>query len=119
MLDNADMDLDTARYCPSDNVGVRSFSLESLYGEYVGEFEAKAFAVILREAATALEILRGTFKICDGDNAAKPKSDRSARIKERKKYNCLAEGEKEMYFGEDLGFAPIVPSVQDKLMRDR
>lgn len=105
------------RPCPSDNIGVRSMSIDFASGERLDSIEAAAFAVILREAADALEVLRRTVRV--DHNELRRDDGLTNRKVVRKKHSCASDDERMMLYGRDAGFLPVILTVPEKLLRDR
>ncbi|XP_032452821.1 uncharacterized protein LOC103318122 isoform X1 [Nasonia vitripennis] len=105
------------RPCPSDNIGVRSMSIDFAAGERLGSLEAAAFAAILTEAADALEVLRRTVRV--DHNELRRNEGLANRKVVRKKHSCAGEDERKMLYGRDAGFSPVILTVPEKLLRDR
>lgn len=95
----------------SDNVPVHSMLFDAPQTDCLPPTEATAFAVVLQEAIDYLEILESVIP---------------ARVNERwdESYRTIDEmyGRSEepiVMFREEMGLLPVVPTVSEKIQRDR
>lgn len=114
VLESPNPTLDTElRSCPSENIGVRSMSVDLPDEEVLDDFEAFAFAELLQEAVDALDVL--TYTVQNDVDA----NERNERIIMRKQDSCAADDERKLIFGRDAGYEPVVKSISEKLLCER
>ncbi|KAJ8670106.1 hypothetical protein QAD02_001365 [Eretmocerus hayati] len=106
--------------CPSENIAVRSLSLAegTLSPEPLSQIESLAFSALIRDATNCLELLTRTLGDPDSEALKESEMHPKREIFRSKNY-CGPEGERKIFFGRSIGMEPVVPSIGEKMMRDR
>lgn len=95
----------------SENIGVKSLIVDLPPTDCLPPLEARAFAVVLQETLDQLGILERVIPA-----QVDPRWDESYQTIDEK-YGTPEEPE--VMFRKDMGLLPLVPTVSEKLQRDR